>query len=175
MSSAPEGIVLKRDRDLEGRLWHPVLRRSLLGLLVLVLVLALFDIFGQSPSTNRAVAPGTASLAIQAPEAARGGLLFQARFTIEAESEIKAATLVLGRGWLDGLTINTIEPSPVNEASRDGSLVFELGHLPAGSRYVLYVQYQVNPTTLSTRTLTTELEDGEQHLLTIDKPLTLFP
>jgi hypothetical protein len=35
--------------------------------------------------------------------------------------------LVLDSGWGEGVTINTIEPSPVGEASRDGKLVFDLG------------------------------------------------
>jgi hypothetical protein len=175
VADAPDGIVLRRHRDLAGRRWHPWLRRGLLGLVGFVALLAMLDTFGQSPSTERATAAGSATLAIQAPTAVRGGLLFQARFTIETESELKDATLVLGRGWLDGLTVNTIEPGPVNEASRDGELALELGHLPAGTRYVLYVEYQVNPTTISRRTLTTELDDGEQQILTLDRDLTIYP
>ena len=92
----------------------------------------------------------------------RGGLLYQARFTIVAHQELKNATLVLNAKWIDGLTVNTIAPSPVNEASRDGKLALELGHLAAGARYVLYMDYQVNPTTVGSRTLKAELDDGEQ-------------
>ena len=83
----------------------------------------------------------------------RGGLLYQARFTIVAHQALNDATLVLNESWIDGLTVNTIEPSPVNQASRNGSLAFELGHLPAGAKYVLYMDYQVNPTTVGSRTL----------------------
>ena len=46
-------------------------------------------------------------------------------------TELKQATLVLSQGWLEGNTINTIEPSPVGEASRNGSLSLDLGHVPA--------------------------------------------
>ena len=174
MADQPDGIVLRRHRDLVGRRWHPWLRRALLGVVGLVLLLALADVFGQRPSTTRAE-EGAATLAVSAPSAVRGGLLFQARFTIEARSALKDATLVLGQEWLDGLTVNTIEPSPLNEASRDGSLALELGHLPAGARHVLYVEYQVNPTTVGTRTLKVELDDGETPVATLSRSLRIFP
>jgi hypothetical protein len=174
VADAPEGIVLKRHRDLDGRQWHPWLRRGLLALVAVVLLLALLGIFGQRPSTDR-VASGTARLEISAPDSVRGGLIFQSRFTIQALQELKNATLVLGPGWLDGLTLNTIEPSPLNEASRDGRLSLELGHLPAGARYVLYVEYQVNPTTVGRKTQRVELDDGEQPILSTTRTLTVFP
>jgi hypothetical protein len=174
VADAPEGIVLKRHRDLEGRQWHPWVRRGLLCLVGVVLALALLDVFGQRPSTDR-VDSGPARLEISAPDSVRGGLLFQSRFTIEALQELKDATLVLGPRWLDGLTVNTIEPSPLSEASRDGKLSLELGHLPAGARYVLYVEYQVNPTTVGRKTQRVELDDGEQPILSATRTLTVFP
>jgi hypothetical protein len=139
-----------------------------------VLVLGLLDVFGQRPSTTR-VDSDAATLEISSPDSVRGGLLFQSRFTIEARQELKEATLVLGPGWLDGLTVNTIEPSPVNEASRDGRLTLELGHLPAGAKYVLFVDYQVNPTTVGRRTQRVELDDGELPILSTHQTLTVFP
>ena len=174
VADVPEGIVLKRHRDLEGRQWHPWVRRVLLGLVAVVLLLALLDVFGQRAS-NDSVGSSAAQLEISAPNAVRGGLLFQARFTTAAKQELKDATLVLGSGCLEGLTLNTIEPSPVSEASREGKLVLELGHLPAGSKHVLYVQYQVNPTTVGRRTLTVELDDGDRQVLSTERTLTIFP
>ena len=174
MADAPDGIVLRRHRDLAGRGWHPWVRRSLLALVALMALLALADVFGQSPSSARTTSDA-ATLTISAPHAVRGGLLFQARFTIDTHQALQDATLVLGSGWLDGLTVNTIEPSPVNEASRDGKLALGLGHLPAGAKHVLYIDYQVNPTTISSRTLTVELADGETPLLTTSRKLTIFP
>jgi hypothetical protein len=174
VAGAPEGIILARHRDLKGRRWHPWLRRGLLGLVAVVLLLGLLDVFGQRPSTTR-VDSAAATLEISAPRALRGGLLFQSRFTIEARQELKDATLVLGPGWLDGLTVNTVEPSPVNEASRNGRLALELGHLPAGAKHVLYVEYQVNPTTVGRRTQRVELDDGELPILSTHQTLTIFP
>ena len=174
MADQPDGIVLRRHRDLEGRRWHPWLRRGLLGLIALVLLLGLFDVFGQATSTTRAQA-GAATLSVSAPGAVRGGLLFQARITTEAHTELRDATLVLNQAWLDGLTVNTIEPSPLNEASRDGNLAFDLGHLPAGSKHVLYLDYQDNPTTVGSRTLRLELQDGETPVTSLERTLRIFP
>jgi hypothetical protein len=174
VSDAPEGIVLTRHRDLKGREWHPWVRRALVGLVALVAVLALLGLVGQTTSTTRAETPA-ASMSVNAPDGVRGGLLYQSRFTIVAHQELKNATLVLNKSWIDGLTVNTIEPSPVNEASRDGKLVLELGHIPAGGRYVLYVDYQVNPTTVGSRTLKAELEDGEQPVASLTRSLRIWP
>ncbi|HKG43581.1 MAG TPA: hypothetical protein VKB10_04995 [Gaiellaceae bacterium] len=174
MANAPDGILVGRHRDLTGRQWHPWVRRGLLALVGLILLLALFDLFGQSPSTTKAQA-SVATLEVNAPSAVRGGLLFQARFTIHAHSELKDATLVLNRAWLDGFTVNTIEPSPVGEGSRNGSLTLDLGHLPAGAKHVLFMDFQVNPTTISDRTLRVELDDDDQPLLTVSRTLRVFP
>jgi hypothetical protein len=82
---------------------------------------------------------------------------------------------VLSSSWVDGLTVNTIEPSPVNEASRNGDLAFDLGHLAAGAKYVLYMDYQVNPTTVGSRTLKLELDDGEQPVTSLTRHLRIWP
>ena len=174
MADQPDGIVLRRHRDLRGRAWHPWLRRALLAVVALVAVLALVGVFGQRPSTTSAQA-APARLAISAPGAVRGGLLYQARLELHAKQALDDATLVLSQSWLNGMTVNTIEPSPVNEASRNGDLVLSLGHLPAGAKYVLFMEFQVNPTTVGSRTLRADLEDGEQHLLTVQRRLRIFP
>jgi hypothetical protein len=138
------------------------------------ILLGLLNVFGQRPSTTKS-AVQAASLTIYAPKRVRGGLYYEARFHIQAHDELKDARLVLGSNWIEGITINTIEPSPVGAASRNGDLSYDLGHIPAGESYVLYVQEQVNPTNVGRRTQTTELWDGDTHLLTIDRPLTVWP
>lgn len=174
MADAPEGIKLGRYRDMQGRDWHIWVRRSLLTLLGLFILAGLFNAFGQRPSTALESSP-EADLQIHAPTRVRGGLLWEARFTISANQELKQATLVLGQGWLEGNTINTIEPSPIGEASRNGSLALDLGHVPAGQRYVLYVQFQTNPTTVGRRAADLQLQDGDRLLLSVHRTLTTFP
>ena len=174
VADQPDGIVLTRHRDLHGRSWHPWLRRALVGIVALAAFLALLGFVGQSPSTTTAET-AAATLAVDSPNSVRGGLLYQARFTIVAHRALKDATLVLNDRWIDGLTVNTIEPGPLNEASRDGSLALELGHLAAGAKYVLYLDYQVNPTTVGSRTLQTGLFDGEQPVASVSRSLRIWP
>ena len=174
MADVPDTIVLKRDRDLDGRLWHIWVRRVLLTLLGVIPLLALFNVFGQRPTTAAAGSPA-ASLKVYAPTSLRGGLIYMARFTINARQDLKDATLVLDPGWAESITINTIEPSPVGEASRDGKLALELGHIAAGQKYILFMQFQVNPTNVGSRSQDVALDDGETRILTIDRSVTVFP
>jgi hypothetical protein len=159
VAGVPDTIVLKRDRDLDGRAWHIWVRRGILVLLGLVPLLALFNLFGQRPSTHSASAPA-AKLELYAPTSVRGGLIYMARFTIHARADLKEATLVLDRGWAESFTINTIEPSPVGEASQDGRLSFDL---------------QVNPTNVGTHSQDVDLKDGDRQILTLDRSMKVFP
>ena len=174
MADIPDTIVLKRDRDLEGRAWEIWVRRGLFALLPLIALLALVDLFGQRPSSSVAATP-RAELDVFAPERLRGGLLFQARFTVRAEDDLAKATLVLSSAWLEGMTVNTVEPQPVNEGSADGKLTLELGHVPAGQSYVLYMSFQVNPTNVGRREASVDLLDGSTRLTHVSRTFTVFP
>ena len=149
-------------------------RRVLFVLLTAFAVAALLGVFGQRPQQSVAAADG-AELDVSAPSRLRGGLLFQARFTVVAREAIENATLVLARGWTESMQINTIEPSPTEEASRDGDLALSFGPLAAGDRLVLYMQFQVNPTNIGRRSADVGLYDGEELLAQVDRTLTVFP
>jgi hypothetical protein len=173
VADLPAFLTLRRNRDEATRveLW---VRRVLLSLLALFLLAGLLNLFGQRPDTSTAVTP-TASLKLYAPSRVRGGLYFQARFTVDAHKDLKNAILVLDPGWLEGMTMNTIEPSPVGEGSRDGKLVLELGHVRKGSSYILFIQLQVNPTNVGRRSQDVALYDDNTLLATIDRTITIFP
>jgi hypothetical protein len=175
MADVPDGIVLKRDRDLEGRRNDIWVRRGLMALIAAIPIVALFNVFGQRPDTKLLVGPA-ASLKIYAPSKLRGGLFFEARFHITARRDIKDAFLVLGSGWAEGMSINTIEPSPEGETSDNGRLSFELGEIPAGESFILYMQFQVNATNVAFgRRQTVELRDGKTRLLFHKRSVTVFP
>lgn len=174
MSDIPDGIVLARDRDLDGRDVERWVRRILFLLAPLVTVLALLNAFGQRPQDASATAPA-ARLAVRAPERVRSGLLFQARFTIEARETLRNAVLLLAPGWFENMTVNTIEPSPVWERSVDGDTALALGTVPAGGTHVLYMEFQVNPTNVGRRSQSVRLLDGNRLLLTLPRTITVFP
>jgi hypothetical protein len=173
VADVPDQLVLEVARDREGKR-DVIFRRVAVGALVVVLSLGLLNVFGQRPATSSAEADA-ATLEVYAPERVRGGLFYEARFTIVALSEVEQATLVLDPGWIEGITINTVEPSPVGEASRDGKLAFELGRIPAGQKHVFFLQLQVNPTNVGHRSQDVRLYDGEELLATIDRTITVWP
>jgi hypothetical protein len=170
----PDGLVLTRHRDLKDRRHQAWVRRGLLALVGLVPLLALLNVFGQRPHIETATA-GSAQLELYTTPHMRGGLLVEARFTVTAKRDLKNATLELDRGWMEGITINTIEPSPLGEGSHDGKLVLQLGHVPRGQKHVLYMQLQVNPTNVGRRTQDVSLYDGQRLITTIHRRVTVFP
>jgi hypothetical protein len=174
VAEAPDGIDLARHRDFRGRAWHPWVRRGLCAALAALPILALADIFGQRPAVSRASAPA-AELKIYAPTRLRGGLIFEARFRIAARREIRKATLVLAPGWTEGMSINTLEPSPVAESSREGRLALDLGHVAAGDAIVFFMQFQVNPTNVGHRSQDVELDDDTTPLVVSHRQVTVYP
>src|SRR4051794_11587510 len=100
---------MNRHRDLSGRGWHPWVHRVLLGLVAVVALLALLNVFGQRP--RRALAgSAVASLSVEAPTRIRSGLLYTVAFRVTARRELKKAFLVLDSGWFDGMQVNSVVP-----------------------------------------------------------------
>jgi hypothetical protein len=172
--AVPDELTLKRHRDLVGRERRPYVRWVLLSLIGLVLLLGLLNTFGQRPETHTAAAEGV-ELEVYSPERLRSGLFFMSRFTITASKEIESATLVLDPGWLEGITLNTLEPSPVGEANRNGRIALDLGRVPAGTKHTFFLHFQVNPTVVGRRPQDVDLYDGETPLLHVDRDVTIFP
>jgi hypothetical protein len=173
VARTPDFLTLRRNRD-EATRYETWIRRAGVALTTLLLVAGLLNVFGQRPQTTTA-AVSAAELKVYAPSRLRGGLYYEARFTISARTALEKATLVLDSGWAEGITINTVEPSPVGEASRDGRLVFELGHVPAGTSYIFFLQLQVNPTNVGHRSQDVDLYDGDTFLTSVDRTVTIFP
>ena len=176
MPDIPDMLVLKRHRDLRSISRHaPLVKRTILLLVAAGSILGLLNVFGQRPDTVVASAP-SATLKLYAPAHLRSGLLFSARFHIYANEELKDATLVLDTGWAEGMAINTIEPSPIGEASRNGKLALELGHIPKGQSHILFMQFQVNATNVAwRRTQDVELDDGPRQILVLHHHVTIYP
>jgi hypothetical protein len=174
MAPLPDGISLDHHRELVGPGFNRPVRWILLSLGVAFLLLGLANIFGQRPSGITVETP-RAKLALYAPSRLRGGLLYEARFTITAHSDLKSAVLQFSPGWNEGQQMNTIEPSPLGQASRNGDLLFTLGHVPAGQKYRLFMQFQVNPTNVGHRRADVTLYDGATKIATIHRTVTVFP
>jgi hypothetical protein len=174
VADVPDRIVLRRHRDLDDRAHHIWFRRALVALLVVFLLFGVFNVFGQRPVGHTVDSP-EASLELYAPSKVRGGVFFEGRFTITAYTDVKNAVLQLSPGWVEGMQINTIEPSPLGEASRNGDLLFTLGHIPAGQKFRLFMQFQVSATNVGRRHADVTLYDGAKKLIHIDREVTVYP
>jgi len=149
-------------------------RRAVMTLLLAVVVAALAGAAGQRPTTSTASGPA-AEVKLEAPDTVRGGLFFQARIDIAARRAVQHPRLVLGRGWIEGLQVNSIEPNPMQESSRDGRVVLSYDQLAAGDRLTVWAQFQVNPTQPGRRSFSVELDDAETPAAHIDRTLTVLP
>lgn len=151
------------------------IRRFGLLLLLAVVVLALSNVFGQRATTASAHSTA-ADLIVHSPTRVRAGLLYQAKITVVARQAIPAASLVLSSGWLDGLTQNTNEPTaPTETSGPGGSVTLTLGRLGPGQTFVQYLDYQVNPTSLSSRSQIVTLRSQGEPIVAVRRTLTVIP
>jgi hypothetical protein len=174
VAEVPDTLTLARHRDRHG-VHAPWPRRTILALIAAVSILGLLNVFGQRPWTTEATAPA-ATLKLYAPTHLRGGLLYSARFRITAHRNLKNAELVLDPGWVEGMAVNTIEPSPLGQGSSNGRLTLQLGHIARGRSYLLFMQFQVNPTNIAWhRPAGVTLTDGSTPILHIDRSYFIYP
>lgn len=172
-SRTPDYISLEEHRDRA----HPaerIARWLFFAALVALAAAALADIFGQRPAVVSAVTP-VATLRVQAPEALRGGLMFQARFQVVARRSIRRPSLVLDSGWFENMSFNTILPEPSRTTSEGDSIVLEFPPLLQGRTLTVYIPFQVNPTTVGQRTQGVVLRDGARRIAALERSLTVFP
>lgn len=143
-------------------------------MLALVVIAALIGVFGQV-STTTVAAGDRATLSVEAPPHLRGGLLFQARFEIQARQAIAHPKLLLSPGWLEGMTLNTVAPTPPLESSSSEGLAMTFDPLEAGQTLIVWTEWQVNPTTVGRRGEDATLFDGPTPIATAERTLTVFP
>lgn len=174
MNPAPETLTLSRNRDRTGRRRDRWVRGAGLGFLLLIVLFALLNFFGQRPARS-ATSTSVARLELYAPSTVRGGLLYTARFRIDALQDIKRAILVLAPGWADQYTFNGVAPQPLNEGSANGKVSLTLGHIPQGQHYTLFLSLQVNPTNVGRHGQTVWLYDGQIELAALHHEITIWP
>jgi hypothetical protein len=173
VAELPDYLDLGRHRDVSMRA-ELLARWTVLGLIAALAVAALVGLVGQSPRETVAVGEA-AELEVFAPTRLRGGVFFQGRFTVDARAPVESPTLVLDPGWLESMHINTIEPAPTEETSREGDLALTFAALEPGDRLVVYMQFQVNPTNVGRRSADVGLYDGETLITSVERTVTIFP
>jgi hypothetical protein len=174
MTSAPQTLTLGEHRDQKAKTRNRWLRRGLLSVLAFLLAAGLLNVFGQRPATSSA-AGAAGRLQVYAPTDVRSGLIYAARFRIDAREEIKKATLILDPGWAEGYTVNGLAPQPITEGSDNGKLTLVFGHIAAGDHLTFLLSLQVNPTNVGHRSQNVQLYDGKQRLAIVKRTITIWP
>jgi hypothetical protein len=174
VATAPQTLTLKTNRDRKNW-WQSVwIRRVLLVFPVALVLLGLANRFGQRPTTSVATA-GAAKLTVLAPTHGRSGLIYAARFRIDARQELKKATLILDGGWADGYTVNGQAPQPLTQGSSDGRVTYGFGHVPAGKQLTFWLSLQINPTTIGRHRQNVWLYDGTKLVAVVHRHIEIFP
>ncbi len=145
------GLSGPRHGDLTGRTAEVWIRRILLTLLAAFVMAGLLSVFGQTERVSTVIAANGTSLALTAPERLRGGTIFQTKVAVKASETIEDPQLVLSAGFLDGITLNTVEPTPVNERSAGDQLILRYPRILEGTTITAWFEHQVNPTTTGSR------------------------
>ena len=151
-----------------------VARRVLVTAFTLFSLAALIGFFGQRASSSTAATP-SARMTLKAPESVRGGVFFQSRVDVRALAPIEHPRLVFDDGWLEGMQVNSIEPAAESESSRDGRLVLSYGALEPGDVLRVWLQFEVNPTNVGTRSYGIELDDEDRPLVRLPRSITVLP
>jgi hypothetical protein len=174
MTGLDERLDLGRLRDLRGRRAHPWIRRALLALLGVVVVLAVAGAIGQ-PTRTVADSSAGAKLRVEVPDVLRGGLLWRTRIAVHANRTIEHPRLILGAGFFEGMQVNTIEPAAASEANRGARVVLSYDKLSAGDDLVVYLQLQVNPTTVGDQDTSVQLDDATDRLVRVAHVTSVLP
>jgi hypothetical protein len=174
MAELDERLDLGRLRDLRGRRGHPWIRRALIALLGVVVVLAAVGAFGQ-PTRTLADRGAGADLRVDVPGVLRGGLMWRARIAVRATRTIEHPRLILGHGFFEGMQVNTIEPAPASEANRGRRVVLSYDALEPGGELVVYLQLQVNPTTVGDQDMSVQLDDETDRLARVAHVTRVLP
>jgi hypothetical protein len=170
----PGDLTVERHALLEGRERHAWYRRVLMALVCVVPVLALLNVFGQAPSDfTKTGAAG--QLHVNVPDRVRGGLMYQARFDVTATTDIKEPQLVLGPGWWEQMTENSMNPEPTASSTSNGRVTLSYGRLNAGQKLTVWIQFQVNPAEVGHREANVLLTDGDTPIAQINRSITVLP
>jgi hypothetical protein len=173
-ADSPFGIDRARHQDLTGRNHHVWWRRGTIAVIAAIPVLALLNVFGQH-STPLTYQSPAASLLIDSPAHARGGLVFTTHIVITPHQPLRDAKLYLSNGWFQAMSLNGIAPQPSTQTAQGAWQVWDFGKIPAGTAFHVWISWQVNPTNIGRHSQPVALYDGGTLLMTAPHTLTVFP
>ncbi len=165
---------LDRERNLERESHSVWARRAGLVVILTFIVLGLLNLFGQRSTVSTVTANGVA-LTLDSPTALRSGLLFTTEISVTSQTPVKDLHVVVSSDWLRGMTLNGIAPQASNDNGSDRGLDLDYQQLDAGKPFVMWISWQVNPTTVGSRSQDVTIDDGSKELVTMHRATFIFP
>jgi hypothetical protein len=158
-----------------GRRGPRVFQLATTAVFVVFVLLGALNVFGQQPSTSVVAGP-VASMRVSTPSRLRLGLVFQTRIDIVAAARIASPTLSLSGGWFDGMTLNSVYPTPASQTGQNGGVSFVFPPLAAGRELTVWLEWSVNPTNVAwKRSQLIQLSDGTHRVLMVHRSVTVLP
>jgi hypothetical protein len=94
---------------------------------------------------------------------------------VHARARIAHPTLVLQHGWFESMSVNSIVPDPVTQASVDGTLRMVYPGIAAGHSATVWIYFQVNPTNIGRRSEDVVLEGAQGERVVARRSVTVLP
>jgi hypothetical protein len=155
--------------------WSERARQAGTLLLLAFVVAALANVFGQRASTASTTSADV-TLRVQSPRTVRGGLIYQTRVDVTADRAVQRPVITLDGGWFDGMTLNSVNPSPASQTSGLGGATFQYPPLAAGETMTVWFEWSTNPTEVEWRhPRTVTVGDGGRELVHQTSTITVFP
>jgi hypothetical protein len=167
----PDGIGDEHARPLGG--WRRHASPLSLGVFGVVVLLALSGMLGHERTWD--ARGGGSALTVHMPEVIRNGEFFEMRLTIESDEPIAELAIGIDQAIWEDMTVNTMIPSPADEASEDGEFRFTFAELAAGRPFLLKVDAQVNPDILGGNEGLITVYDGEEPLAQVQVEIGVLP
>ena len=170
-SQPPDGISGEHIEPVAGWQRHA----SPLSILVFggVIVLGMAGLLGHERDW-RAEANGV-ELRVHSPEIIRNGEFFEIRVDVESSEPIGELVIGIDASLWEDVTVNTMIPAAVDEASVDGEFRFTFAPLEAGTPFAFKVDLQVNPDILGGNEGAITVYDGDEPLAGTDINITVLP
>jgi hypothetical protein len=116
-----------------------------------------------------------ADLTVDTPRTLRNGMFFETRIVVEAKRDVARLVVAIPPELWRHQTQNSMVPAAAEETFTDGAFRFDYGPLPAGERFEVKLDLQINPDLLGGARGRVAAFDGEAELVSVPVEVKVLP
>ncbi|WAJ27773.1 hypothetical protein [Antarcticirhabdus aurantiaca] len=146
-----------------------------LVLLGALLALALLGPLGGTPEDPLLATSEAADLLVDTPRTLRNGMFFETRIVVEPKRDIGRLVLAISPELWRHQTQNTMVPAASEETFEGSDFRFDYGPVPAGQRFEVKLDLQINPDRLGGTRGRVAIFDGEAELASVPVEVKVLP